>query len=67
MSLTKAAREKIAARMLRASKASARDYQSLSNKVLTGERATVGHLATLAAIQEANAKTIKRRYFGGDK
>ena len=67
MSMTKAAREKVAARMLRAAKANAKDYRSLSGKVLTGERSTAGHLATLAAIEESNAKTIRRRYFGGEK
>jgi hypothetical protein len=66
MSLTRAAKEKIAARTMRAARFDARGYRSLS-QVTLNDRPTAAHLADHAEQNAATAKTLKRRFFGKSK
>ncbi|MFM7009034.1 MAG: hypothetical protein ACKO0Z_06825 [Betaproteobacteria bacterium] len=63
MSLTRAAKEKIAARAIRAARFDATNYRSLS-KVTLNDRPTAAHFADNAAQNADIAKTLKRRFFG---
>lgn len=63
---SKAAREKMAARAIRAAKQDARGYKFLSQNTL-GDRPTAGHLAEMAKVEAKAAKTLKRQYFGAKR
>lgn len=58
-----AAKEKIAARAIRAARKEARDYHSLSLNTLNTDRATAGHLFNNAREFCIVADTLKERFF----
>lgn len=60
--LSRAAREKIAARAIRAAKQDAREYRHLSLNTLS-DRPTAGHFATVATMKEGKAQRLKNTYF----
>lgn len=60
--LSRAAREKIAARAIRAAKQDAREYRHLSLNTLS-DRPTAGHFAIKAEVTERRGAKLKNTYF----